>query len=221
MYKYETHLHTSATSACSYSSPKEQIITIYNAGYTGAVVTDHFMNGNSLVDKRLPWVKQVDAFAKGYYLAKEAAEHLDFDVFFAFEYSYSGTDFLVYGISPEQLKSEPGLLKLSVTDFFDWTHENNGFIIHAHPFRHEFYIPKIRLYTDYIDAVEVVNEGNKNHQYNINAFDYAIENSFPMTKGSDLHDSSKFKDGGIAVHKRANTIQDLIGMIKTIHYKSI
>lgn len=221
MYKYETHLHTSATSACGVSSPKEQIMAIYKAGYKGAVVTDHFMNGNCLVNRKLPWTKQVDAFAKGYYQALEAAEHLDFDVFFAFEYSYSGTDFLIYGISIELLKSSPGLLKLPITDFFDWVHDNGGYIIHAHPFRHEFYIPKIRLFTDYIDAVEVLNEGNKSFQYNINAFNYAKEHQLPMTKGSDLHDSNNFRDGGIAVPKRAKNIHELIKMIQTIRYESI
>ena len=46
-YKYETHLHTSETSACAVSSAGDMVRAYADAGYTGIVVTDHFFNGNT------------------------------------------------------------------------------------------------------------------------------------------------------------------------------
>ena len=40
---YETHLHTSEASACSIITGAEQARTYKEAGYSGIIVTDHFL----------------------------------------------------------------------------------------------------------------------------------------------------------------------------------
>lgn len=212
-YRYETHLHTAEVSACGFSTAEEHVKAHFKSGYSGIVITDHFFNGNTTVNPNLPWAKKVKAFCKGYENAKMAAKGLDFDVFFALEYTYHGTDFLTYGIDESFLLAHEDLLEWPIEKYFDQVHEAGGFIIHAHPFRQEFYIPKIRLFTDYIDAVEVENLGNAKQEYNQQAYDYAKSHNFPMTKGTDLHDIRKIVGGGMVFEKRPNDIFEMIQMI--------
>ena len=98
MYRYETHLHTAITSACSVFQPEEIVEKYTRLGYAGVFVTDHFLNGNTTVPAELPWAERVKTFMQGYRAVKAQAEGTGLDVFFGFEYSYRGTDFLVYGL---------------------------------------------------------------------------------------------------------------------------
>ena len=54
-YRYETHCHCSWCSACASSSPQEMAQAYYEKGYAGMVLTDHFLLGNTAVDRTLPW----------------------------------------------------------------------------------------------------------------------------------------------------------------------
>lgn len=58
------------------------VLALCDQGYSGAVITDHFFNGNCGVDQRQPWVDKVNDFCAGYEAAVEAAKGLDFDVLF-------------------------------------------------------------------------------------------------------------------------------------------
>ena len=69
-YIYETHLHTTAASACARSAGSEYISFYKNLGYDGIIVTDHFFNGNCCVPENLPWEERVDIFCSGYEDAK-------------------------------------------------------------------------------------------------------------------------------------------------------
>ena len=42
-FVYETHLHTSQASACAKNTGREMAIAHKEAGYTGIIVTDHFL----------------------------------------------------------------------------------------------------------------------------------------------------------------------------------
>ena len=55
MYKYELHCHTSESSRCGQTSASDMADFYKKAGYTGLVITDHFLNGNTTVPKDLPW----------------------------------------------------------------------------------------------------------------------------------------------------------------------
>ena len=48
-YLYETHLHTTAASACAKSTGSEYISFYKELGFDGIIVTDHFFNGTSAV----------------------------------------------------------------------------------------------------------------------------------------------------------------------------
>ena len=54
-YLYETHMHTSESSACARSTGREMAQAAKEAGYTGIIITDHNWYGNSCISAGLPW----------------------------------------------------------------------------------------------------------------------------------------------------------------------
>ena len=63
MYRYETHCHTLYTSACSRLDAVTLVRLFLENGYDGVVVTDHFLNGNTTVDRSQKWEKQSTIFS--------------------------------------------------------------------------------------------------------------------------------------------------------------
>ncbi len=61
-FLYETHLHTAEASACGMSTGVEQARKYAEIGYTGIIVTDHFLNGSTAVPYHLPWKERIDLF---------------------------------------------------------------------------------------------------------------------------------------------------------------
>ena len=213
-YKYETHLHTSETSACAVSSGKEMVRAYADAGYSGIVVTDHFFNGNTCVPPHLPWETRVDLFCRGFENAREEGEKLGLKVFFGWEYGYYQTDFLTYGLDREFLLKNPDVLKWSLDEYSDVVHSHGGFITHAHPFREAFYIDAIRLFPNLVDAVEVVNASHTDPSFNRKAKRYAEENGLIEMSGSDAHSVRPMLGGGIVSETRFETIEELIAGVK-------
>lgn len=156
-YLYETHMHTSEASACAGSTGAQMARAYKEAGYTGIIVTDHFFYGNTSVDRSLPWEEWVRRFCLGYEHAKAEGERIGLSVFFGWEACYEGTEFLVYGLDQAWLLAHPQIKDASIEEQYALVHEGGGIISHAHPFREEDYIPEIRLFPEYVDAVEGVN----------------------------------------------------------------
>lgn len=187
MMRWETHLHTAEASKCASASAAEMAQTCKDAGYDGMFVTDHFYHGNTCVDRSLPWEEWTRQFCLGYYHAKEAGDRIGLRVCFGWEYSWTGNDFLTYGLSPAWLAAHPEVVTVSPIEYLKLIRASGGCIVHAHPFRQEYYVEAIRLVPEHIDAVEVYNAGNKEEAYNSRALWYAEEFGFPQTAGSDAH----------------------------------
>ena len=219
MFYYELHLHTNAASLCSIVEPEEYIQFYINHGYSGIVVTDHFYYGNTAVNRRLPWDMFIDEYCEGYYRAKREGDKYDFTVFFGFEQKFiDGNDeYIVLGISPEWLKEHPEIRDMDRITFFDTIHKAGGFVIQAHPFRERYYISDIKLSLDYVDAIEVYNQGDTEEQTR-RAYEYAKNLGLPMTAGTDIHSiHDREVLGGISLTKKINTIDELLEEIKSRH----
>ena len=54
-YLYETHLHTSESSACAVSLGADMARACKEYGYAGIFVTDHNWGGNTATDRNLSW----------------------------------------------------------------------------------------------------------------------------------------------------------------------
>lgn len=221
-YKYETHLHTSESSACARNTAIEMMKACKDAGYSGAFITNHAWGGNTSIDRSLPWKEWITAFAAPYYEAHEWGIKNGFTVMYGFEAGFNATEFLIYGISPEWLIAHPEFKDADIPAQYKMVHEAGGMVIHAHPFREEFYIPEIRLFPEYVDGVEGVNATHSSHlskSHNVPEFDdyaikYANEHNLPMTAGSDVHSTTIF-GGGMLTDTKINTPQDFIDLVKS------
>ncbi|MCR5477405.1 MAG: PHP domain-containing protein [Lachnospiraceae bacterium] len=216
-FAYETHLHTSEASACARSTGAEMARACKEAGYTGIFVTDHFVGGNTAVDRSLPWTEWVERFCLGYEHAKAEGDRIGLQVFFGFESGYHATEFLIYGLSKEWLLTHPEIRDCTIEEQYGLVHEGGGMVIHAHPFREEGYIPAIRLFPDYEDGAETVNathvctlsKSHNNPVFDDQAKVYARAHNFPVTAGSDVH-STRLLFGGMAFGRRMEEPQDFI-----------
>lgn len=214
-FLYETHLHTLPGSACAHNTGAEMVRAAMAMGYSGIIVTDHNWGGNTGIPRDLPWTQWVDEFVKGYEDAcAYGAEH-DFDVFWGYEAGYQGTEFLIYGVTPEWMKAHPELKEAGIEEQYKLVHEAGGMVIHAHPFREEWYIPEIRLYPEFVDGVEGVNATHSNRKstshndwrFDQRAIEYGEKHGLPLTGGSDIH-SVNFYGGGTAFKRRLTSVQD-------------
>lgn len=214
-FLYETHMHTSESSACAHNTGAEMARAYKEAGYTGIIVTDHFFYGNTAVNRRLPWREWVDQFCLGYEHAREEGEKIGLQVFFGWEAGYHGTEFLIYGLDKEWLLVHPEIKEASVEEQFSLVHEGGGIVSHAHPYREEDYIPEIKLYPEYVDAVEGVNamhssnvsNAHKNPLFNERALAYGRAHNLPFTAGSDQH-TTRMIGGGMVFPRKLSDIHD-------------
>ncbi len=217
-YKYETHLHTSESSACAVLDAVSQVKMYKELGYTGIIVTDHFFNGNTNIPEDLPWKERVDLFCKGYEHAREEGERIGLDVFFGWEANFDRTEFLIYGLDKEWLLNHPDILNWSIKEQYERVHQDGGLVVHAHPYRIRPYIKEIRLFPEYVDAVEAINAGNGNAVFDLKAILYAREHNLPITAGSDSHGEKGEVRSGLCFHHRLNDIQELITEFKDGKY---
>lgn len=222
-YVYETHLHTSQASACARNTGAEMARACYEAGYTGIMVTDHFFYGNSCVDKTLSWQDWVEAFCAGYEDARAEGARLGLQVFFGWEACYQGTEFLIYGLDKAWLLAHPEIKDITIGEQYRLVHASGGLVVHCHPYRDEAYIPKIRIFPEYVDAVEGVNATHsciKSRSHNKPEFDarareYAEQYGLPMTAGSDVH-STDLLFGGMALQKKLDDVQAYVHLMKAV-----
>ena len=218
-------MHTFEASACSVSAAYEMADAYKSAGYTGVMVTDHFFNGNSAIPYDLPWEERIDLFCKGYENCLERGKKIGLQVFFGWEFTYEGADFLTYGLDKQWLKRHPEIMDMPIYSYADFVISSGGFIVHAHPFRQRNYIKKITLIPDNITAVEVINSGHEDTKMNERANWYAESFNLPKTAGSDAHNANALPCGGIAVEKPFESIFDYEdalknGSIAKLYYKN-
>ncbi len=210
-YKYETHMHTKVSSACSSNTPYEMVHAYKDAGYTGIIITDHHFRGNTAIDRKLDWENWVEEYAKSYELAKEEGDKIGLQVFFGWESNFKGTEFLIYGPDKRWMKNHPELPYITVEEQYLLINQAGGIVVHAHPFREAPYLTEIRLYPDYIDAVEGINTSHDN-AFNEKAIEYARQHNLPITCGSDQH-TVNLRKSGICFKTPVKNIKDFTDRI--------
>ena len=188
-FKYETHLHTAESSACSIASAQDQVDFYAEKGYEGIIVTDNFLNGNTTVPREgLSWKEKIEKFCEGYENALSEGKQVGLDVFFGWEASFGGTDFLTYGLSPKWLIENEKKMDMPCWDYLRYVRDEGGFIVHAHPFREAGYIiGGIKLKPRDTDAVEIIN-ANRTDFENKMAKEYAKNYGIAPFAGSDNHE---------------------------------
>lgn len=193
MYFYETHCHTQETSRCGRSSAHDMMAAYKEKGFTGVIVTDHFVNGYSWAAEPESWDEKMDVFIRGYQAAKKAGDEMGLKVYFGLEYTAdrpAGEDYLALGLKPEHLYKEfVDCDQWTIEQFIDQVHALGGIVVRAHPYRVADYMSKKAQERPGlpIDAVEVFNGGNTKELYNLQALEMAIREGKPIVAGSDTH----------------------------------
>lgn len=222
-YLYETHFHTAWSSACARSRGPEYLQRYKRLGYHGIIVTDHFWRGNCAVDRHMSWPRFVEAFMRGYEETKAAAEDVGLDVFFGWEETFDGDDYLVYGLDKEWLLRHPEVRGFTRKEQLEHAHSRGGCVVQAHPFRDRDYIANIHLSPDFADAFEVGNAGNW-PENDAQAFRWAQKNNRVMTAGSDIHSARQYEDEelmGVVLERPLRDIRDYADAIRGGRVKSL
>lgn len=217
LYRYETHCHGSQCSACSVSRSEDLVRAYKKAGYAGLVLTDHFIYGNTAVDRKLPWRSRMRCYYEAYLQAKIAAENLDFDVIFGIEHAYGdGKEVLIYGIDLPFLLANSDIPELSLDELTDRVHAYGGIVVQAHPYRNRHYVNmSVEPRADIVDGIEVHNVCNQPGE-DRRALELAHTGSYILTSGGDIHNASDPRLGtaGIALPYRVRNEKELVAALK-------
>lgn len=217
-YRYDFHVHTSEASKCGKISGAEVAALYASLGYDGFVVTDHFFNGNTRIDKTLSWEERVDLYLSGYEAARDAGEALGLDVFFGAEASFAGNEILTYGIDREFLLAHPDLDLYTYHEYCDAAHEYGAFLSQAHPFRERGYIRDMRLFIrGEVDAFEVVNAAHSAEcmEFDRRADFIADSCHLLKTAGSDTHFTDRPYFAGLEFEHRISTQSELVEALRS------
>lgn len=226
MYRYDLHVHDNCGSRCGASTPEEMVRAYAEKGMSGFVSTNHFIHGNTAIDKKLPWKERMLGYYDCYLRAKaEAEKYPGFTVLFGVEHAYAGgREVLLYGADIDFLTAHPELENTSIDEFCKIMKENGVLTVTAHPYRVRPYNDdSVRPDPDFVEGVEVYNSHNANDGENRSALLYAKRIGAIMLSGGDMHSSAdgKIGDAGIETEKPILTNEDLLKTLKSGEYKLI
>lgn len=223
-YKYQMHTHTTPCSKCAPMTPQELIEALLSGGYKGCVLTNHFYNGNTGIDRNLSWNEFVRAYENDYYECKRIAKAYDLDVIFCIEeHLFDGLEIFCYGITPQFLYDHPELHgNRTIEAWSNALHEFGALCIQAHPFRDRNYIKNPRLLPlEFIDGIEVFNACNDPET---NAKARQVADDYPeliLTAGGDAHLGQSVCWSGIETNKRITDEKTLLKVLKSKDYELI
>lgn len=216
-FVYDMHVHSQEGSRCGHSSIKDMVQAFYEAGYSGFVLTDHFVHGNTAIPLGWPWEKRMRAYFAVYELAQQAAKPLNFDVMFGLEHAYQpGKEILTYGIDLAFLLAHPELETVDADGYVKLVHAAGGLCFQAHPYRHASYIPLgVEPRLDIVDGLEVFNACNTPEENEKAEEAHAKRPGLLMSSGSDAHRvTDKIGWSGLRFPKRIRTNEELVQALK-------
>lgn len=222
-FKYQMHCHTTPCSHCGRITPFELVNSLYKNGYSGAVITNHFYNGNTGIDRELSWRKFVSFYEKDYLEAKRFAEPLGVDILFGVEeHLGNGQEILCYGLTPEILYMHPELKVGELELWYNTLSPLGVIIVQAHPFRVRNYICDVGVMSEkYLHGIEVYNYGNDPSENDI-ASEFAERHpDMIVTSGADAHLPHVLSHAGISVKERITSSEKLAFILKSGDYTLI
>ncbi len=211
LYPYELHLHTGEFGWCAHV-PAATIVRNYEAlGYAGIVVTNHYFEGGFAAMPETSWAEKIENYLRGYEAAVAAVSRDDFDVLLGIELRFTEhfNDYLVYGMTPEQLIQYPKLYEFTPSEFRKLADSLGWAFVQAHPFRRGCEaIP-----AEYLHGMEVKNMNPRHDSHNDAALAYAVEHGLAQTCGSDYHQLGDEAKAAMCFTERLRTSIDLAKLI--------
>ena len=213
MYRYETHLHTSVSSACSCFTPEQIVEKYLRLGYAGVFVTDHYLRGNSSVPGDLPYKERVARYFDGYRTVKKCAEGSGLSVFCGVEISHWGTDFLFYGLDEKWYLDNSDIMTESPKEMCIRARNAGALVIQAHPYREKSYIDHIRLFPSEVEGIEIIN-ATDDERANQLAKTLAEAYNLKVSAGSDIHWASQKFLAGMQFETKLKSEEDFIDQFR-------
>ena len=219
-YLYDFHVHSCECSGCASSSLSDMIRAYKKAGYSGLVITNHFLRGYNCVPSRLSWEEKMHRYWDCYVDAKAVADELDLDLHFGIEENYGqAQEVLFYGIDIDFMLSNPVMCEIPIEELCERVRAYGGFSSHAHPFRERDYIPKDykRMDITALDGIEIVNTANGGDA-DQKAMELMKSSGLKFTVGSDTHNVGTVEAGilcGLVFDHRLRTTEELIAALRS------
>lgn len=209
-YYYETHLHTYPVSKCATARVRESLEFYKSAGYTGVFITNHFLDGNINIARGLPYEERIRFYFSDYYEGARIGEEIGLDVFLGVEMSDMGTDFLIYGLSPEWYFTHPEIEGMDRVEQLRLLSSAGALIIHAHPFRG---YDCIKLFPKFVHGAETYNASRTDFE-NEMAELYAEKYDLIRFAGTDNHRAGRQESfGGIKTNVRIANERDFCTLV--------
>ena len=206
MFRIDTHIHTSETSACGNIKAREVVRLYDQAGYQGIIITDHYYDGFFRMLGQMSWENKIEHYLRGYHIACEEGVKLGLKVFLGMELRFTEgpNDYLVYGITEEYLRTHREIHHLGLKEFHKLIEGEDILIVQAHPYRKWMTVAS----TADIHGIEIYNGNARHDSRNALALAYAREHNLYMTSGSDFHELEDLSRGGMVFDHDIHTIQD-------------
>ncbi len=212
-YKAELHAHTKPVSPCGDFLPEEVVRTYLEKGCHSLAITNHLIY--ELLADSDP-AKAAEYYLADYFKAKKAAEGTELSVLLGVElrFTENANDYLLYGISPEDLEELITLLPVGITEFYKKFKNEKNLIIQAHPFRKN----STPAPADSLDGVEVFNTHPGHNSRIALAARFARENHLLVTGGSDYHHAGHDATCLLRTPNRLRDSYDLAEALKSKNY---
>lgn len=221
-YKTELHCHSAGVSACARITPAEMVEKYVAAGYTTVVLTNHLSFVTFSPDNyhgTYDWQDKMDFYLEGYRKLKEAAgNRLNILLGAEFRlYKHEATDYLVYGLTEDFLRTHPGILDTGFSIFSQRVRAAGLFLVQAHPFRKHMVVTDTKL----LNAIETYNGNKRCASRNDIAEIWADRFHMAKTSGSDLHRPDDDACGGIYTETPITTNEELLAVLRSGNYTLI
>ena len=212
-YITELHTHTNPVSKCSDIEPKELVRIYKENGYDSVVVANHFtvdLPGET-VEEKVEW------YLKDYYDCLDAGNKAGLNVILGAEirFTENNNDYLVFGISPEDLIDIYNMLTYGIDRFYKEYKNDKNVIIQAHPCRDGI----VSVNKESIDGVEAFNVHPHHNGRVGTAAKYAFENDMIVICGNDFHHYGHECLCGILTKKQLKDSYDIAKILKKRKYK--
>jgi len=212
MIKIETHCHSKGGSHCAHVTPEELVKEYIDAGYGGAVLTNHYCR--VCYEDEYPGqthAEKLDHYFSLFDKLKEVGDKHGFKVFLGAEVCAVRADglyseFMLYGFDRSLLYDNPPLFHLTQKEMFEFAEKHGLFMYQTHPFREGVAFGDPR----YIHGAESFNGQIYHINNNGSAEEFCKKYKLKMMSGSDYHDAGQPITGGIYIPENINTEKELV-----------
>ena len=181
-YKAELHAHTSPVSRCSEIPVPDFVENYISLGCNSLVITNHLTP--EYADPLFPDYN-AEYYLSDYFAALEYAKDKNINIILGVEIRFpeNYNDYLVYGVSPEDIEKMIELLPGNLENFYKEFKNDKNVILQAHPFRKKMVLAPLSS----IDGIETMNMHPGHNSAVAVAAKYARDNGLLVSGGTDYH----------------------------------